>query len=51
MRDAVSQNDEEGLGEIITWLDAVRRVVNLEVEQAACKKSQLSAYRLINSSP
>ncbi len=38
----VSQSDEEGLGGIPFWLDAVCRVVLLEVEQAACKKSRLS---------
>ena len=38
----VSRRDEEGLGVILFWLDAVCRVVLLEVEQAACKKSRLS---------
>jgi hypothetical protein len=50
----VSQSDKEGLGGIIFWLqvDAVLRVVLLEVEQAACKKSLLTwACRLIHSSP
>ncbi len=44
MRDVVSRSDEKGLGGIIFWLDAqaVRRVVLLEVEWAACKKSRLS---------
>jgi hypothetical protein len=39
MYNVVSQSDEEGLGGVIFWLDAVCRVVLLEVEQAACKKS------------
>jgi hypothetical protein len=55
MRDVVSRIDEEeGLGGIIFWLDAVRRVVLLEVEQAACKNHDSagqSACIQINSSP
>ncbi len=43
MCDVVSRRNEEGLGGIIFWLDAVCRVVLLEVEQAACKKSRLSS--------
>jgi hypothetical protein len=35
-------SDEEELGGIIFWLDAVCRVVLREVEQAACKKSRHS---------
>jgi hypothetical protein len=42
MCDIVSRSDEEGLGGIIFWLDALCRVVLLEVEQATCKKSRLS---------
>ncbi len=43
MCDVVSWSNKEGLGGIIFWLDAVvSRAVLLEVEQAACKKSQLS---------
>jgi hypothetical protein len=38
----VSQSDKEGLGGIMFWFDAVCRVVLLKVEQATCKKSQLS---------
>jgi hypothetical protein len=38
----VSPSNEEGLDGIIFWLDAVCRVVLLEVEQTACKKSLLS---------
>jgi hypothetical protein len=37
----VSRRDKVGLGRIIFWIDAVHRVVLLEVEQAA-KKSRLS---------
>jgi hypothetical protein len=46
MCDVVSRNDEEGLGGIIFWLDAVCRMVLLEVEQAACKKSRLQLSQL-----
>jgi hypothetical protein len=31
----------KGLGGIIFWLDAVCRVVLLEVERAACEKSRV----------
>ena len=34
----LSRRDEEGLGLVIVWRDAVSRVVPLEVEQAACAK-------------
>jgi hypothetical protein len=42
MCDVVSWSDKEELGGIIFWLDAVSRVVLLEVVQAAYKKSRLS---------
>jgi hypothetical protein len=42
MCDVVGRRDEEGLGGIIFLLDAVCRLVLLEVEQAACKRSRLS---------
>jgi hypothetical protein len=37
----VWQSDVMGLGGIIFWLDAVRRVVLLEVQRASCEKSQV----------
>jgi hypothetical protein len=36
MCDVVSRSDEEGLGGIIFWLDAVCKVVLLVLEQASC---------------